>query len=52
VARGAAPWGLENFTDPDSRIMNTDAGYEPCYNAQAAVDEGSRLIVASGARLI
>ena len=37
----------ENFTDPDSRIMNTDAGYQQCYNAQAAVDEGSQLIVAA-----
>jgi transposase len=37
----------ENFTDPDSCIMNTDAGYQQCYNAQAAVDEGSQLIVAA-----
>lgn len=37
----------ENFTDPDSRIMNTDAGYQQCYNGQAAVDEGSQLIVAA-----
>jgi transposase len=37
----------ENFTDPDSRIMNTDSGYQQCYNAQAAVDEGSQLIVAA-----
>ncbi len=27
----------ENFTDPDSRIMNTDAGYQQCYN-----ESGSR----------
>jgi hypothetical protein len=27
--------------------MNTDAGYQQCYNAQAAVDEDSQLIVAA-----
>ena len=27
--------------------MSTDAGYQQCYNAQAAVDEGSQLIVAA-----
>ena len=37
----------QNFTDPDSRIMPTAAGFEQCYNAQAAVDEGSQLIVAA-----
>jgi transposase len=38
----------DNFTDPDSRIMPTAAGgFEQCYNAQAAVDEGSHLIVAA-----
>jgi transposase len=37
----------ENFTDPDSRIMPTSAGFAQCYNAQAAVDEGSQLIVAA-----
>ena len=38
----------DNFTDPDSRIMPTAAGsFEQCYNAQAAVDEGSQLIVAA-----
>jgi hypothetical protein len=41
------PSAQENFTDPDSRIMSTDAGYQQCYNAQAAVDEGSQLIVAA-----
>lgn len=36
-----------NFTDPDSRIMknSTNKGMEQAYNAQAAVDQGSRLIV-------
>jgi len=37
----------ENFTDPDSRIMNSSGAFEQCYNAQAAVDEESRLIVAA-----
>lgn len=37
----------ENFTDPQSRIMKTQEGYQQCYNAQAAVDEGSLLIVAN-----
>jgi transposase len=41
------PSAQENFTDPDSCLMNTDAGYPQCYNAQAAVDEGSQLIVAA-----
>jgi len=37
----------DNFTDPDSRIMKTGDGFQQCYNAQAAVDEGSQLIVAT-----
>jgi transposase len=37
----------ENFTDPQSRIMKTQDGFQQCYNAQAAVDEGSLLIVAN-----
>lgn len=37
----------DNFTDPQSRIMNTREGYQQCYNGQAAVDEGSQLIVAA-----
>jgi transposase len=42
------PRAQENFTDPDSRIMLTSSGgFEQCYNAQAAVDEGSELIVAA-----
>ena len=36
-----------NFTDPDSRIMNTGGkSFEQCYNAQSAVDEANRIIVA------
>jgi len=39
-----------NFTDPESRIMknSTDAGFDQHYNAQAAVEQGSFLIVANG----
>jgi transposase len=41
------PDAQDNFTDPDSRIIPTSNGVEQCYNAQAAVDEGSQLIVAA-----
>jgi len=34
-----------NFTDPDSRIMKTADGFEQAYNAQAAVDAASQVIV-------
>ena len=37
----------ENFTDPDSRIMNSTEGFQQCYNAQIAVDGDSQLIVGS-----
>lgn len=37
----------DNFTDPQSRIMKTQDGYQQCYNAQAAVDDVSLLIVAN-----
>jgi len=36
-----------NFTDPDSRIMKQGSGFEQCYNAQAAVDKRSQIIVAT-----
>ena len=38
-----------NFTDPDSRIMKDGAtkSFEQCYNAQAAVDSASQIIVAA-----
>ena len=35
-----------NFTDPQSRIMKTPNGFEQAYNAQAAVDADSQVIVA------
>jgi len=34
-----------NFTDPESRIMKMRGGFEQCYNAQAAVEVTSMLIV-------
>src|SRR5271169_836620 len=37
----------ENFTDPESRIMKTQDGFQQCYNGQIAVEEKSRLIVAA-----
>jgi transposase len=36
-----------NFTDPDSRIMKKGAGFEQCYNAQAAVDKRNQIILAA-----
>jgi transposase len=35
-----------NFTDPQSRIMKTPEGFQQCYNAQAAVDAESQVVVA------
>ena len=35
-----------NFTDPESRIMKTSEGFIQGYNAQAAVDADSQVIVA------
>lgn len=34
-----------NLTDPESRIMKSGKGFEQCYNAQAAVDAATMLIV-------
>ena len=46
----AAPQDTDqyNFTDPESRIMKNgnNAGFEQAYNAQVAVDQASRFIVA------
>jgi len=39
-----------NFTDPESRMMKTSDGFEQAYNAQAAVDADSQVIVAEGLR--
>jgi len=38
----------ENFTDPDSRIMESPEGFIQAYNTQIAVDENRQLIVATG----
>ncbi len=35
-----------NFTDPESNIMKAGSSFEQCYNAQAAVDADSQVIVA------
>jgi len=42
------PRAQRNFTDPDSRIMkNSDKAFVQAYNAQAAVDVESQIIVAA-----
>ena len=41
------PKDQENFTDPDSRIMKDSKGYEQSFNAQAAVESESQMIVAT-----
>jgi transposase len=38
----------DNFTDSQSRIMKMGGNIEQCYNAQAAVDGESQLIIANG----
>jgi transposase len=38
----------DNFTDPESRIMKLSGSFEQCYNAQAAVDGESQIIIANG----
>lgn len=38
----------DNFTDPDSRIMQSAEGFIQAYNTQIAVDENTQLIVATG----
>lgn len=40
------PKAQANFTDTESRIMHTPEGFQQCYNAQAAVDAESQVIVA------
>jgi transposase len=41
-----APTSQRNFTDPESRILKTSDGFIQGYNAQAAVDASSQVIVA------
>src|SRR5712675_214015 len=46
-AEGSLPTDQINLTDEESRIMPVaGGGFEQCYNAQAAVAEGSLLVVA------
>jgi transposase len=48
AAEAATPSGRaqRNFTDPESRMMKTNDGYQYAFNAQAVVDEGAQVIVA------
>ena len=42
------PKAQDSFTDPQSRIMKrAGGGFDYCYNAQTAVDEKARIIVAA-----
>jgi len=43
----AAAAAKANVTDPDSRIMKTQAGYVQGYNAQAVVTEGQIIVAAA-----
>lgn len=44
---GPRPRDQYNFTDPESRIMKDKGGFQQCYNAQAAVEVESMLVVAA-----
>jgi hypothetical protein len=48
AAEGATPSGRaqRNFTDPESRMMKTNDGYQYAQNAQAVVDEEAQVILA------
>jgi transposase len=48
AAEGATPPGRaqRNFTDPESRMMKTNDGYQYAQNAQAVVDEEAQVILA------
>jgi hypothetical protein len=48
-AGDAVPKGSDqiNFTDPESRIMTSDGAFVQAYNAQAAVDVESHVVVAA-----
>jgi transposase len=45
---GPHPADQINLTDAESRIMKTGQGFEQCYNAQAAVDTRTMLVVRPG----
>lgn len=42
---GPRPKDQYNFTDPESRIMKDGGSFEQCYNAQAAVETETMLVV-------
>jgi transposase len=48
AAESAKPEGRaqRNFTDPESRMMKTNDGFQYAFNAQAVVDEGAQVIIA------
>ncbi|NBC95292.1 MAG: transposase, partial [Deinococcus-Thermus bacterium] len=48
-AKDAVPKGSDqiNFTDPESRIMTSDGAFVQAYNAQAAVDTASHIVLAA-----
>lgn len=41
------PRAQRNFTDPESRIMKTNEGFDYAFNAQLVVDEKSQVIIAA-----
>lgn len=41
---GPNPQDQYNFTDPESRIMKTNNGFNQCYNAQAAVTDNMLIV--------
>ncbi len=41
------PSAQRNFTDPESRMMKTNHGFDYAFNAQAVVDEESQVILAA-----
>ena len=43
----AGPKAQRSFTDPESRMMKTNDGFNYAYNGQAVVDEDSQVIIAA-----
>ena len=41
------PSAQRNFTDPESRMMKTNHGFDYAFNAQAVVDEESQVVLAA-----
>lgn len=42
-----SPKAQRSFTDPEARMMKTNDGFQFAYNAQAVVDEGAQVILAT-----